>query len=110
MYELTMLQQFLNVLALPRHEAVRLLPDGSSLLDCVSYGFERLVEALGASDDISISADLMTSLQNLDARLGQFARASKSWTAKEEWESVEDYARQALALIDEGAPPSSSAS
>jgi hypothetical protein len=107
MYEFTILREFLGLLAQPRHAAKQMVPDGSGIWFCIAYGLERLVENLAVSEEIRLSSELLASLKNLDARVGQFARASRSWTAEAEWDSVEDYARQALALLDRDVSPSS---
>ncbi len=99
MDEVVVLREFLRLLTLPRHEAKGILPDGSGLWLCLAYGLERAVDALTASDEVRPSTVLLESLRNLAARVGQFARASKHWTADAEWESVEHFAREAQALI-----------
>jgi hypothetical protein len=57
-------------------------------LDCLVYGFSKLVEEFEEQEDIQLSESTINLLQDLDARLTQVASSSKHWISCEEWESV----------------------
>lgn len=79
---------YLRILAKPRYESNKLVPDGSDLLDCLAYGFSKLVQEIEAGDDIAVSDEALQFLRELDARLCQVAFSSKHWYSRDEWESV----------------------
>src|ERR1043165_5681020 len=79
---------YLHILSKPRYESHTLVPDGSDLLDCLAFGFSKLVEEIEAGDDIVVADEVLYLLRELDARLRQVAYSSKHWRSVQEWESV----------------------
>src|SRR5262245_33916137 len=45
---------YLRIFSKPRYESHQLAPDGSDLLDCLAYGFSKLIEEIEARDDIVV--------------------------------------------------------
>jgi len=79
---------YLRILSQPRHENYELVPDGSYILDCLAYGFSKLIEDIKQGDDIHLSNDVIELLEELDARIDQVANSSKHWNSTQEWELV----------------------
>lgn len=86
------LTSYLRILSQPRYQSQSLVPDGSDVLDCLAYGFSKLVEEIKDGDDILPSDDTLKLLDDLDARLSQVSSSSKHWVSSQEWESVHLFA------------------
>ena len=103
---------YLRILSRPRYQSHDLVPDGSDVLDCLAYGFSKLVEEIKEGDDILPKADTLKLLDDLDARLSQVASSSKHWRSEQEWESVYMFAWrviEAMGLAAEDGPLSGGA-
>ena len=83
---------YLRILSQPRYQSQSLVHDGSDVLDCLAYGFSKLVEEIKDRDDIHLNDDTLKLLDDLDARLSQVASSSKHWVSSQEWESVNMFA------------------
>jgi len=83
---------YLRIFSLPRYQSHTSVPDGSDVLDCLAYGFSKLVEEIKDGDDILLNDDTLKLLDDLDARLSQVAYSSKRWRSSQEWESVQMFA------------------
>lgn len=79
---------YLHIFSQQRYQNHNLVSDGSNVLDCLAYGFSKLVEEIKDGNDIILSDDILELLDNLDARLSQVAYSSKHWVSNEEWSSV----------------------
>ena len=86
------LTAYLRILSQPRYQSQALVPDGSDVLDCLAYGFAKLVEEIKEGDDLHLDNDALKLLDDLDARLSQVASSSKHWVSSQEWESVHIFA------------------
>lgn len=86
------LTAYLRILSQPRYQNHSLLPDGSDVLDCLAYGFSKLIEEIEEGEDILLNDDTLKLLDDLDARLSQVASSSKQWRSDQEWDSVHIFA------------------
>lgn len=78
--------------------------DESDVLDCLAFGFSKLVAEIEQGQELELSGDTIKLLHHLDARLSQVAYSSKHWYSSDEWASVEYYTWQiidSLGLGDE---------
>jgi hypothetical protein len=101
---------YLNILSKPRYESCKIVPDGSDILDCITFGFSKLVEKLEVGDDLVANNEVMHLLHELNARLGQVAYSSKHWNSEDEWALVYLFTWkviEALRLDDNGEVESS---
>jgi hypothetical protein len=83
---------YLRILSQPRYKSLGLVPDGSDVLDCLAYGFSKLVEEIKEGNEILPNDDTLKLLDELDARLLQVASSTKHWRSSQEWESVHMFA------------------
>lgn len=52
---------YLRIFSQPRYENDALVPDGSAVLDCLAYGFSKLVEEIKVGDDILLDENSLNS-------------------------------------------------
>jgi hypothetical protein len=77
-----------------------MVPDGSDVLDCLAYGFSKLIEEIKEGEDIQLNDEALKLLDDLDARLSQVASSSKHWVSSQEWESVHMYAWKVIESME----------
>ena len=83
---------YLQIFSRPRYENDQLLPDGSEVLDCLAFGFSKLIEEIRFTSDLSVEDESLKLLDDLEARVCQVAYNSKHWITIQEWESVNLFA------------------
>jgi hypothetical protein len=91
---------YLRIFSQARYENDELVPDGSAVLDCLAYGFSKLVEEIEVTDDILLDENLLKLLGDLDARISQVAYSSKHWTSIQEWDSVNAFAWKIIEALE----------
>lgn len=91
---------YLRIFSRPRYENDALVPDGSEVLDCLAYGFSKLVEEIKVGDDIPFDENSLKLLDNLDARISQVAYSSKHWISIQEWDSVIIFAWKVIEALE----------
>ena len=93
---------YLRIFSRPRYENDTLVPDGSEVLDCLAYGFSKLVEEIKVGNDISFDENSLKLLDDLDARISQVAYSSKDWISIQEWDSVNIFAWKVIEALELG--------
>jgi hypothetical protein len=83
---------YLRILSQPRYRSQSSVPDGSDVLDCLAYGFSKLLIEIKRGKDILLNEETLSLLDHLDARLSQVASSSKRWGSDQEWASVHGFA------------------
>ena len=91
---------YLRIFSRSRYENHALVPDGSAVLDCLAYGFSKLVEEIKVGDDILLDENSLTLLDDLDARISQVAYSSKHWISIQEWDSVNAFAWKIIEALE----------
>lgn len=91
---------YLRIFSQPRYENEALVPDGSAVLDCLAYGFSKLVEEIKVGDDILLDENSLKLLDDLDARISQVADSSKHWISIQEWDSVNAFAWKIIEALE----------
>ena len=99
-----------RIFSQPRYENDALVPDGSAVLDCLAYGFSKLVEEIKVGDDIRLNENSLTLLGDLDARISQVAYSSKHWISIQEWDSVNAFAWKIIEALELDRPSDPQAS
>ena len=90
---------YLHIFSKPRYENHLVVPDGSDLLDCLAYGFSKLVEEINIGEDIQVSDETLKLLHDFDSRLTQVAHSSKHWHSSQEWESVHTFSWRVIEAL-----------
>lgn len=98
---------YLRIFSQPRYENYVLVPDGSPVLDCLAYGFSKLVEEIKEGDDILLNENSLELLGELDARISQVAYSSKHWISIQEWDSVHAFAWKIIEALQLDRPSAS---
>ena len=101
---------YLRIFSRPRYKNDALLPDGSEVLDCLAYGFSKLVEEIKVGDDIRFDENSLKLLDDLDARISQVAYSSKHWISIQEWDSVILFAWKLIEALELDQPDRRAAS
>ena len=69
-------------------------------MDCLAYGFSKLVEEIEVGDDILLDENSLKLLDDLDARISQVAYSSKHWISTQEWDSVNAFAWKIIEALE----------
>lgn len=101
------LRQYLLLFSEPRYRSRDVIPDGSPLLDCLSYGLRKLVEEIQRGEDVLLDEAQLRKLNDLEARVSNVAFSSKHWSSEQEWTIVHDTAWELIEALgwDQDTPP-----
>jgi hypothetical protein len=93
---LAILRQYLAVFSKPRYLTQPTIPDGSAILDCLAFGFTKLIEEFERGDDALLTEPQLQKVRALEARISQVANSSKLWSSEQEWELTHSYAWEVI--------------